>query len=107
MQNVSFLEALTITLVSMIVVFLILITISYAIGVLKGFSKNNLEEEQLNSNIVKDSKKEINYDEEIVAVIAGALATSMGVDNPHIRISKIRRLENSTWNNAAKLEQIN
>ena len=107
MQDVSFLEALTITLVSMIVVFLILITISYAIGVLKAFSKKNHKEGQLNSNIVKDSKEEIKDDQELVAVIAGALATSMGVDNPHIRISKIRRLENSTWNNAAKLEQIN
>lgn len=106
MQDVSFLQALIITFISIIVVVLVLAIISYAIGILKSFSKSDYEEEQLDTNIVEKPKEETN-DDELVAVIAAALAASMGLEIPHIRINRIKKLENSTWNNAAKLEQIN
>lgn len=114
MQDVSLFEALVITIVSMIVVFIVLILISYLIGILKSLGQNQ-KKELIDSNTlietqdVEESTKDLspNHDEELVAVIAAVIASNMGVAIPDIKIQKIRRIDNSIWNNTARSEQMN
>lgn len=111
MQDLSLIEAIVITLLSMIVVFIVLILISCLIGVLKNFGQNKPKED-VNSNFVEepqelDKQMENNNDEELVAVIAAAVAASMGLKVPDIKIKKIKRIHGSIWSDTARLEQMN
>lgn len=46
--------------------------------------------------------------EELVAVIAAALAASLGLDIPNINIKSIKRIQqnSSTWSEMGKIEQL-
>lgn len=121
MQGVSLIDTLIITVVSMVIVFIVLILISYAIGVLKNFSKEDqnkidknslveskeLEEEVEDLMIEKKPIDNLEDDEELVAVIAAVIATNMGLNIPDIRIQRIRKINKSVWKDAARLEQMN
>lgn len=50
-------------------------------------------------------KKKI--EEELVALIAAVIAANMGVSLPELNIKKIRKIDNSIWTKAARIEQIN
>lgn len=123
MQSVNFFEAMIVTAVSVFVVFIVLVIISYAIGILKRFShkekqekvdvdtmaesKKNEEKIKEDMSIEKNREENLKSDEELVAVIASVIAANMGLDIPDIKIQKIRRVDNSVWNATARLEQIN
>lgn len=110
-------EALIVTLVSMLVVFLVLILISYIIGLLKNFAAGKkpvaVKPEQANAAVIKQeveappSTPELD-ERELIAVIAAAVAASLGRDIPEIRINSIRRVPQLTtpWREMGKQEQL-
>lgn len=105
-------EALTITFFSIAVVFVGLILLSLCIGVLKAVSgeKKPNDTEKPKTKAIKQEKVAENTtnDEELVAVIAAAVAASLGVSVPEINISSIRRIQQNTtnWAAASRQEQI-
>lgn len=108
---VSIGEALIITGFSIVVVFLGLIIISLLISALKNISGNNKLE--VSNPVVTPVKKEepvINEvnDEELVAVIAAAIAASMGVSIPQLNIKSIKRMPQNApvWVAASRQEQL-
>lgn len=113
---ISIKDSLVITVFSMIVVFTVLIIISFLISALKSVGgekkvepvKQVAKQEPIKANEnlqVADTK--VN-DEELVAVIAAAIAASLGVSIPEINIKSIRRVEQRTpaWSSAGRQEQI-
>jgi sodium pump decarboxylase gamma subunit len=113
-SEVTMSEALIVTFVSMLVVFLVLILISYIIGLLKKFGAEKpqlIEKKDMPSNIKEElvpvTKSEIDQ-EELVAVISAAVAASMGLNIPDIRISSISRVPQQTtaWREIGKQEQL-
>ena len=112
-NEVTMSEALIVTVVSMVVVFLVLILISYLIGLLKKFGAEKPKSiEKREMSVVKEesiqgSQSEINQ-EELVAVISAAVAASMGLNIPDIRISSINRVPQQTtaWREIGKQEQL-
>lgn len=110
-DHVSIGEALIITGFSIVVVFLGLIMISLLISALKNISGDKKPE--VSKVVETPAKKEepvINQvdDEELVAVIAAAIAASMGVNIPQLNIKSIRRIPQTTpaWAVASRQEQI-
>ena len=109
-------EALVVTLVSMLVVFLVLILISYIIGLLKSFGaeKPKLAEKPAidpatSAKTEMDLERPSEQDQgELIAVIAAAVAASMGLNIPDIRINSIRRVNQQTtaWREIGKQEQL-
>jgi sodium pump decarboxylase gamma subunit len=90
-------DSLIITVFSMIVVFIVLIGISYLIDLLR--VTTNGKEEEAKNTVVKENKtlKEVPIDanlddKELVAVIAAAVAASMGVGITDINIKSINRI---------------
>ena len=115
-SEVTICEALIVTLVSMLVVFLVLILISYIIGLLKNFAAEKkpvaVKPEPVKLETVKQEEQPAKGNEldpgELVAVIAAAVAASMGRDIPEIRINSIRRVPQLTtpWREMSKQEQL-
>lgn len=110
-DHVSVGQALIITGFSIVVVFLGLIIISVLIDLLKIIGGENKPE--VSKAVVTPVKKEepvVNEvdDEELVAVIAAAIAASMGVGIPQLNIKSIKRVPQtgSTWGIAGRQEQI-
>jgi Na+-transporting methylmalonyl-CoA/oxaloacetate decarboxylase gamma subunit len=114
-ENISIGESLIIALTSILVVFLILLLISFLINRLQAFGKS----EQKNTNVetkntltktfdIENESIEDKLNEELVAVIAAAIACSTGNKVENIKISTIKRIpaEISEWKRAAQLEQI-
>ena len=115
-EKITLLDSLVITVFSMAVVFAVLAGISFLIRILKAVSnggekkevKNQIQE-NLNVKPVSNIKeKEAVEDEELIAVISAAIAASLGVSIPEIRIRTIRRVNQSTtsWAQANKIEQV-
>lgn len=124
-DHITILDSIFVTVVSMIVVFAVLVLIAYLINALKVISNGNkkdasVEASKTSSNIeaaktnnsledkgiVTTSEDEI--DEELVAVIAAAVAANLGLNIPDIRINSIRRVPqmNSSWAQAAKRDNL-
>lgn len=105
-------DSLVITLFSMVVVFVGLTIISILIMGLKmigGEKKSETVKEvvipaKANEPVVDSTVN----DEELVAVIAAAIAVSLGVSIPEVNIKSIRRMPQSTpaWSVASRQEQI-
>ena len=110
-NKVSIGEALFISLFAMIVVFLVLLVISYLIDVTAFFtkakSKKSVEVKVVDTTLKKaDSKKD---SDDLVAVIAGAIASYLGTSVDNIKIKSIRRVNqtDSPWTKRGLLNQIN
>ena len=117
--SISFFDSIIVSIVSMIVVFLSLIVIAFIINRLKliaGDKKavdnkpvvdNKIEAKDLTieKNIV-DNNEIIN--DELVAVVAAALASSLGLDVPDINIQSITRIQQNTtsWSDMGRNEQL-
>lgn len=107
-------DSLIITVFSMMVVFLSLYAISYLIRLLKVVSNGKEENKEINKPVIIESdtieKEEINEsdDEELVAAIAAAIAASLDVSIPQIRIRQIKRVPQNTptWAEMGRREQI-
>lgn len=115
-NTISVVDSLVITIFSMIVVFVVLIIISFLIAALK--SVGGEKKTEATKQVVKQEPVKIEQnpqmvdtkvdDEELVAVIAAAIASSLGVSIPEINIQSIRRVEQKTpaWSTAGRQEQI-
>lgn len=108
-------DALVITAFSMVVVFIVLVIISIFISVLKNIGVEKKKEVAtvttptiVKQTEVKETVVNNQNDEELVAVIAAAIAASMGVQIPEINIKSIRRIPQSipAWGVAGRQEQI-
>ncbi len=105
----------TVTLVSMVIVFLVLVALMYVIKLQSSIisktnsGKSNAKEK---SNTPKKEEpieycheeepiKELNDDLQIVSVIMAALCASEGLNPNDIRINSIKRLHQSNWTNSA------
>lgn len=109
-------QSLIITIFSMAVVFLVLIGISYLINVLKVATNNNKKESKEATNSTESVKVSepvekagnIEDEEELVAVIAAAIAASMGVAIPDINIKSIKRVSTPSpiWAQMGRIEEI-
>lgn len=112
-DKVTIPEALIVTVVSMIVVFLVLAIIAWLIGLLKKVGEEN--EKKLPKSPKKEEQpvlipdkiqEEVEDEEELIAVITAAIAASMGLRIPEIKIKSIRRTNQITtaWREMAKQE---
>lgn len=106
-------DSLIITVFSMVVVFLTLLIISYLIdGLRVATGKKDNTEKVKTQDPIKESdtvvEEPVKEDEEIVAVIAAAIAASEGVSIPQVKINTIRRVSNniSTWAKVGREEQM-
>lgn len=113
---ITFGDSLIITVFSMAVVFTGLIVLAMLISVLKNIGGNKeaaATKEPITSTKAKEPvvdkiENDTTNDEELVAVIAAAVAASLGVSIPEVNIKSIRRIPQSspTWAIAGRQEQI-
>lgn len=95
-ENVNIAEAAFISIFSMVVVFVVLLIISYMIDIVAAIISKGTEKkvEIKNTNEPMDIK----VTDDTVAVIAAAIAAYMGSDVQNVNIKKIRRIDKSnTW----------
>jgi len=114
-DSVTLGDSLIVTVFSMVIVFLSLLIISYIIDALRAVAtKDNVEKVINQTAPVKVDKEEIVHtlndedDEELVAVIAAAIAASMGVNVSDLNIKSIKRIPQSgpVWSRIGRQEQI-
>ncbi|QQY79475.1 sodium pump decarboxylase gamma subunit [Keratinibaculum paraultunense] len=114
-EKITIGQSLIITIFSMAVVFLVLIGISYLIDVLRVTANNNKKEAKEAKDLTESVRvsepveKSGNIeDEELVAVIAAAIAASMGVAIPDINIKSIKRVSTPSpiWAQMGRIEEI-
>lgn len=110
-------DSLIITVFSMVIVFVVLIAISYLIEILRiatngkkgkeGAKKVIIEEKTVEKKEQVVSEEKVD-DEELVAVIAAAIAASLGTTIPQINIKTIKRISPTSpiWSEAGRREQI-
>ena len=116
-------EALIVALFSILLVFVVLIVIAIIINALKAFSveKKPGKKDEQKMTVSKDETSVGGEDpkigiedssgisEELVAVIAAAVAANLGTSIPEINIKSIRRTSQSVspWANAGNIKQVN
>ena len=118
-NNISLGQGFLITIFSMVIVFLVLLGISFLIDVLRravAEDKPKLEESKkleekavaVEESPAKKEEVDLEDEYELVAVIAAALACSMGVELPDINIKSIKRVNSNdtSWQNVARREQV-
>ena len=112
-SEVSMSEGFIVTIVSMLVVFAVLVLISFLIGLLRKFSEEKevtviSPMESVYESVFLERENTEKPNEELVAVIAAALAASLGLDIPNINIKSIKRIQqnSSTWSEMGKIEQL-
>lgn len=114
---ISLSEGLLIAVVSIVAVFIVLIIVALLISGLKAFSGEKKEKVESKVIEVKDAKEVVEpiattqdpnqITEELVAVIAAAIAANLGMNIPDINIKSIRRVPQmtSTWSNVGSMKQ--
>lgn len=116
-DSVTFGESLIVTVFSMAIVFLSLLIISYIIDALRAVAtkdngvkvnENKAPAKLVKEAIVETSKDEEENDEELVAVIAAAIAATMGVNVSDLNIKSIKRIPQGgpVWSRIGRQEQI-
>lgn len=120
-EYINFGDSIVITIFSMVVVFVGLILLAMLISVLKtiggkadkgGVAKEAVASDKVEKTIAKENISEVEKDtvddEELVAVIAAAVAASLGVSIPEVNIKSIKRVpqRNLAWSTASRQEQI-
>lgn len=112
--SITFFDSIIVSVVSMVIVFLSLIAIAFIINRLKLIaSDKKFEDKKIVATEIKAIEKtetvqnEIN-NEELVAVVAAAIASSLGLDIPDINIQSIRRISQNTttWSDMGRKEQL-
>ncbi len=105
-------QSLIITIFNMAIVFLALLIIAYLIKGLQNFSqKNKKGKDAQKIREIEDENEvmeEYPSDEELITVIAAAIAASMKVDGTDIKIKSIKRISNDTliWSQIGREEQV-
>lgn len=115
-ESVTMSDGLIVTVFSMLMVFLTLIVISFLIDALRAASTTKDKKPDVSSTVVDTTSEEIdgssdnidNNDEELVAVIAAAIASSMNVPISDVKIRNIKRIPQNTpiWAKVGRQEQI-
>lgn len=116
-EYISFSQGLLVAVVSIVAVFVVLILIAFLISGLKAFSgedkkkvesKPEAKKESVNTPLVTIQEDPNQITEELVAVIAAAIAANLGMNIPDINIKSIRRVPQmtSTWSNAGTMKGI-
>ena len=104
-MDISIVDSLIISLVSMVAVFIVLAIILYLVDLLKIVANKKTEEpeEPKKPRIEQDLE-----DDELVAVIAAALAVNLGVSISKVKIRGIKRVPStaSRWAEVGRIEQI-
>lgn len=112
---ISLLDALMITVISMIAVFVILILISSLINGLRMISEDKKKKEDtvVETNLAKDVQELVAEDEkedngELIVVIASVVAIHLGLNIPDIKIKSIKRVpqRSNPWSSASRIEEI-
>lgn len=115
-EYISLSQGLLIALVSIVAVFVVLILIAFLISGLKALSgekKEKIQDKPVQTNKVQEAKPIIvaedsnEVTEELVAVIAAAIAANLGMKVPDINIKSIRRVTQmtTTWSNVGSMKQ--
>ena len=111
---VNFKEAIFISLFAMIIVFLVLLILSFMIDFTALIINKNKQKDVNQVKIIKDENKNKNEnnnisDTSLVAIIAASIASMMNTDIDNIRITKIKRVgnTNSMWSEKGLLDNIN
>ena len=105
-------DSISITIFSMVIVFVGLIVLALLISVLKNIGGEKTATKQAKpiakEEIIEKIEEKPENDEELVAVIAAAVAASLGLSIPEINIKSIRRVgeEGPLWAQAGKQERI-
>lgn len=103
-ENTTLAQGLLIAVFSIIVVFLVLLIISYLIDLVALVVKKFFNKNKVNTNA--PSKKSAQSDEEIVAVITAAIAAYTGNDN--FEVKSVKESGNSSaWLGASKINLVN
>lgn len=112
-DKVSIPEAIFISIFAMLVVFLVLLIISYMIDITAGVIKKGTSSGKKSNGVVNISTaastpKKSDDSSAVVAAIAAAVATYLGTSSDNIKIVSIRRVNpDSTWSKNGLLTQIN
>lgn len=121
-ERVTLGESFIITIFSMAIVFVGLIVLAVLISALKNIGNENKKVKEANNVAKEPEKEQVNLkpvveisndnninDEELVAVIAASIATSLGVSIPEVKIRSIKRVPQNTpvWALAGRHEAIN
>jgi sodium pump decarboxylase gamma subunit len=111
---ITFSEGITVTITSMIAVFIVLVLIATLIDglrIISGDGKkkdNKISTEDINApQTLKVAEDSDVITEELVAVIAAAIATNLGLNVPDINIRTIKRIPQMTsaWSNVGNIKQ--
>ena len=116
-EYISFSQGLLVAVVSIVAVFVVLILIAFLISGLKAFSgedkkkvesKAEAKKESVNIPLVTIQEDPNQITEELVAVIAAAIAANLGMNIPDINIKSIRRVPQmtTTWSNVGTMKGI-
>ena len=108
---VSIKEAVFISIFAMLIVFSVLLILSFMID-LTAFTIGLKKNEKVDNKSKKDTKVLSNNnlnDTTLVAIIAASIASMMNTDVDNIRITKIKRVgnANSMWSEKGLLDNIN
>ena len=113
-NNINIGEALFISGFAMLVVFLVLLIISYLIDVTAFFTtfknrKTKTDKTKKISAFVTENNKSVKSNDQLVATIAGAIAAYLGTSVDNIKIKSIRRVNqsDSPWTKRGLFNQIN
>ena len=113
-EYISFSQGLLVAVVSIVAVFVVLILIAFLISGLKAFSGEDKKKVESKAKEVNEAVQPMvvtedsnGITEELVAVIAAALAANLGMNIPDINIKSIRRVPQmtSTWSNVGSMKQ--
>lgn len=111
-NDVSLSQAGFISIFAMVVVFVVLLIISYMIDIVAFFLKGSNSPKKVSAAVSNEghaaAKKNANSDTD-VAIIAAAVASYLGTSVDNIRIQQIRRVSNneSVWSERGLFAQIN
>lgn len=113
-EYISFSQGILVTIVSMIAVFIVLLLIAFLIWCLQSISGDKKEVKVNKSNKSMESVEQLMIvedtdliTEELVVVIAAAVAANLGMNIPDINIRSIKRIPQmtSTWSNVGNIKQ--
>ncbi len=95
-ENLNLMQALYITVSSMVMVFLILLLICGVLSVFKSIFKSETVEKtqginENKSNIVENNL-EVDEDEKVIVALIASIAAGEGIDEPNLHIKRITRI---------------
>lgn len=112
-EYITFSQGIMVAIVSMVAVFLVLMLIAFLIGGLKNISGDKKEKiKEISKEVVQATQPLIVAEdpnmitEELVVVIAAAIAANLGMNIPDINIRTIKRIPQMTsaWSNVGKIK---